>query len=91
METLWHICIESANEKVRDESMDLLVDLHIKIGPEVPEKEQESIWLNFIEHCMKKLDSDAEYIMINTIQILIKFLDRYEGKKPVKQDQKFMN
>lgn len=30
LETLWKIAIESENEKSRDESMDLLVDLHLK-------------------------------------------------------------
>jgi hypothetical protein len=30
LDTLWRIAIESENEKSRDESMDLLVDLHLK-------------------------------------------------------------
>ena len=30
LDTLWSISIESENEKVREESMDLLVDLHLK-------------------------------------------------------------
>ena len=31
LETLWHIAIESDNDKVKEESMDLLVDLHLKL------------------------------------------------------------
>ena len=30
LDTLWKISIESENDKVRDESMDLLVDIHLK-------------------------------------------------------------
>jgi hypothetical protein len=30
LETLWKISVESENEKAREESMDLLVDLHLK-------------------------------------------------------------
>lgn len=30
LDTLWRMAIESENEKSRDESIDLLVDLHLK-------------------------------------------------------------
>ena len=30
MDPLWRLSIEAENEKVREESMDLLVDLHLK-------------------------------------------------------------
>jgi hypothetical protein len=35
LDTLWKISIESENEKVREESMDLLVDLHLKFDASV--------------------------------------------------------
>jgi len=35
LETLWRISIESENEKSREESMDLLVDLHLKFDETV--------------------------------------------------------
>ena len=31
LDTLWHIAIESENDRVKEESMDLLVDLHLKL------------------------------------------------------------
>lgn len=31
LETLWQIAIDSENEKSREESIDLLVDLHLKL------------------------------------------------------------
>jgi hypothetical protein len=30
LDTLWKIAVESENDRSRDESMDLLVDLHLK-------------------------------------------------------------
>jgi hypothetical protein len=30
LDTLWKISVESENDKAREESMDLLVDLHLK-------------------------------------------------------------
>lgn len=35
LDTLWKIAIESENERSRDESMDLLVDLHLKFDQSV--------------------------------------------------------
>lgn len=31
LDTLWRMAIESENERSREESMDLLVDLHLKL------------------------------------------------------------
>ena len=31
LDTLWRIAIESENDRVKEESMDLLVDLHLKL------------------------------------------------------------
>lgn len=35
LETLWKISIESTNEKAREESMDLLVDIHLKLDQSI--------------------------------------------------------
>ena len=35
LDTLWRISIESENDKVKEESMDLLVDLHLKFDNRV--------------------------------------------------------
>lgn len=35
LDTLWRIAIESENDKSRDESMDLLVDLHLKFDQSI--------------------------------------------------------
>ena len=35
LDTLWRIAIESENEKSKEESMDLLVDLHLKFDATV--------------------------------------------------------
>lgn len=39
LETLWKISIESQNDKAREESMDLLVDLHLKFDQTLPVEE----------------------------------------------------
>jgi hypothetical protein len=39
LDTLWRISIESENDKVREESMDLLVDLHLKFDNRVTQEE----------------------------------------------------
>lgn len=67
METLWRISIECENEKSREESMDLLVDLHLKFDQQVSYDEQLKIWTNFTENCMKNLDSEKDSLINNTI------------------------
>ena len=37
---------------------------------------------------MKNLESDNNNLVSNTIQVLAKFLDRYEGKKNLKSEFK---
>ena len=35
LDTLWRIAVESENEKSREESMDFLVDLHLKFDQSI--------------------------------------------------------
>ena len=32
LDTLWQLCFESQNEKAREESRELLVDIHLRLG-----------------------------------------------------------
>lgn len=89
LEPLRQIAIESENERIKDDSMDLLVDLHLKFDTDrISLERQSQIWTGFIANCFKELDSQDDRVVSNTIQLLSKFLDRYEGKKTIKSDQK---
>jgi hypothetical protein len=44
VDTLWKFAIEAENEKVKEESMDLLVDLHLKFEQSVSIEEQQAVW-----------------------------------------------
>jgi hypothetical protein len=69
--------------------MDLLVDLHLKFDAEKISLDQQSnIWSGFIDLCMQQLDSQDDRMVSNTLTLLSKFLDRYEGKKTFKSDTK---
>ena len=89
MDTLKRIAVESENERSREESMDLLVDLLLKVdNQKVTIEEQHKIWSEFVDENMHLLDSDNEVLVSNTLQLLSKFLDRYEGKKTLKPEMK---
>jgi hypothetical protein len=69
--------------------MDLLVDLHLKFDAEKISLDQQSnIWSGFIDLCMQQLNSQDDRMVSNTLTLLSKFLDRYEGKKTFKSDTK---
>lgn len=40
LDTLWCIAIESGNDRAKEESMDLLVDLHLKIDGRISVEDQ---------------------------------------------------
>ena len=86
IDTLWRVSIECENEKSREEAMELLVDLHLKFDQVVSYEDQVKIWTNFTENCMNNLESEKDNVISNTIQLLSRFLDRYEGKKVLKTD-----
>jgi hypothetical protein len=89
LDSLWRMAIESLNERSRDESMDLLVDLHLKFDHQaINPQDQIQIWTSFIDTCMRNLGSDNDNLVTNTIQVLSKFLDKYEGKKTLKPEFK---
>jgi len=52
MGTLWNISFESENEKARDESRELLVDLHLRLGSEYKPDDKRSIMRSFIDRSM---------------------------------------
>jgi hypothetical protein len=58
LEALWKISIENENEKAREESMDLLVDIHLKLDIQIAVEDQQRIWTKFINDCMKLLEND---------------------------------
>lgn len=89
LETLKHIAVESENERSREDSMDLVVDLLLKMDHQtLPLEDQHKVWGQFIDESMASLDSPNEVLVSNTLQLLSKFLDRYEGKKTLKPEQK---
>lgn len=89
LEPLRQIAIESENERTKEDSMDLLVDLHLKFDAEkITVEHQSKIWGDFIQSCMQQLDSADDRLVSNTLQLLSKFLDRYEGKKTFKAETK---
>ena len=65
LDTLWKIANESETEKIREESTDLLVDLHLKFDPSVSSQEQNRIWVLFIDHCMQNLHSDNDDLLVS--------------------------
>ena len=48
LETLWSIATESDNERSREDSMDLLVDLNLKFDSSVSLEDRKEIWDEFI-------------------------------------------
>lgn len=89
LDTLRRMALETENERSREESMDLLVDLHLKLDPSsVTVEQQHQIWSSFVDYCMQALDSPNGTLVASTLQLLSKFLDRYEGKKALKPEMK---
>ena len=96
MGTLWQISFESQNEKARDESMELLVDLHLKLSANYDSAAKRVIMEQFIDKSMAMLEEtgkeDAsaavEQKALNVVSLLSSFLDRYEGKKPIKPEMR---
>ena len=60
LETLWNITIECTNDKVKEESMDLLVDFHLRFGDNVTAESQKLIWEEFVEKCMEIIESGGD-------------------------------
>ena len=94
IEPLWEICILSTNQKAMEESMELLVNLHLKFDNGITIEEQKEVWKKFIDHCMNILAQEAANINNNQLKItallklIILFLDKYEGKKAIKPESR---
>ena len=52
LDTLWRISFESANDKVRDESRELLIDLHLRLTATYGLEQKRAILKSFIERSM---------------------------------------
>lgn len=97
MDSLWCISVEAQNEKARDESRELLVDLHLRLGGnEYSAGVRQQIMQGFVDRSMSilreasKADSQAgtNRSALSVVHVLSDFLDRYEGKKQVKPELK---
>ena len=49
LETLWQLSFESQNEKARDESRELLVDLHLRLGTSYDLDQRREIMKKFVD------------------------------------------
>jgi len=86
---LWDITIQSEVDRTRDEAIDFLVDVHIRQDPRVPPEEAKEIQQGFLEKCFQVLEDPDMITCYHTpIQLIIKLLDKFEGKKPIKPELK---
>ena len=66
------------------------MDLHLRLSGDYDSTAKKEIMEAFIQRCMSflKTNSDQSNSVLNIIQILSEFLDRYEGKRPIKPEVK---
>ena len=96
LDSLWTISLVSENERAREEARALLVDLHLRLDSGYKPAARKTIMDTFIDRSMNVLlnaskaepGTGAERKALNVIQVLTEFLNRYEGKKPIKPDLK---
>jgi len=96
MDSLWQISIDSENERARDESRELLVDIHLRLDQSYEQAARRGIMEAFVDRSMQMLldtskeprSEVTERKSLNVINVLAEFLDRYEGRKPIKPDYK---
>lgn len=55
LETLWQLSFESQNEKAREESRELLVDIHLRLGQNYDMESRREILQKFVEKAMSVL------------------------------------
>jgi len=99
LDSLWRITFDSDNEKAREESGELLVDLHLRLVTAYDAAARRKIMLSFIDQSMKLMvelggEIKAEGVerkLMSLIQVLSEFLNRYEGKKPIKPELKALS
>lgn len=60
MDSLWQISFQSQNEKVRDESRELLVDLHLRLDQGYKPATKKSIMQGFIDRSMNILKDSTK-------------------------------
>jgi len=76
--------------------MDLLVDVHLKLSTNYDPKSKNLIMKSFIDKSLNMLEetskqvpsADTEQKALNIVQLLSSFLDKYEGKKPIKPEMR---
>ena len=99
LDSLWRITFDSDNEKAREESGELLVDLHLRLVTAYDAAARRKTMLSFIDQSMKLMvelggeikAEGAERKLMSLIQVLSEFLNRYEGKKPIKPELKALS
>lgn len=97
LDTLWQLSFESRNDKARDESRELLVDVHLRLGNSYDMDSRRGIMSKFVQRAMEVLtdasnnikNDNSEQKALSVVQALSEFLDRYEGKRPIKPEMKF--
>jgi hypothetical protein len=98
MSSLWEISFDCENDRARDDSRELLVDLHLRQTHTCSPQQKNEIMQNYLDRSMGLLAAASSDLAqegsasksLSLIQGLIEFLDRYEGKKPVKPELKQM-
>ena len=85
--TLWDIVLNAVEEKVRDMGVNMLVDLHLRLSDNTEPEDAINTWKQFINRCMDRLVPGSDPVTIsNTVELLAQFLDRYDGKKPIRPE-----
>lgn len=94
MDSLWQICFDSQNEKAREESRELLVQIHLRLSEQRYDAAmRQQIMQAYLDRAMSLLgeyQEGTERKARSIIQAVIDLLDRFEGKKPIRPELKLM-
>lgn len=60
--SLWRISFDSDNEKAREDSRELLVDLHLRLGPQYKQQTKRQIMQSFIRSTMSTIEESYKNI-----------------------------
>jgi hypothetical protein len=82
LDSLWDIVMMSQDEKVKEDSLNLLCVLHLNLDDQHYEQEQKfEIWKRFVHRCLQNLKLENDKGTINSaIHCLIKFFNIYDGR-----------
>mmetsp|Transcript_4486 Transcript_4486/g.6712 ORF Transcript_4486/g.6712 Transcript_4486/m.6712 type:complete len:183 (-) Transcript_4486:4974-5522(-) len=95
LDSLWKILFNCKNDKVIEDTRELLVELHLKLtnNQEHTAEAKARITLAFVEKSMQMLikvgeNEGSQQKVLSILSSLTDFLDRYEGKRPIKPEMK---